>query len=420
MPLDDQEMLDLIEKGNKTIESVKSQIDLVEGKVKDVVHQDGFNRAIKALSDQFEAERKARAERELALEEKLKALETKGNRPGAPKSFLGSDEYKSAFIDWMRNPKDRSLEQKLYELEKKATDVRTTVAGSGGYALPEQIATEIAKTERLTSEIRQYARIVQVGTSDYKELIDRNGSTTNWVGEAGTRAQTNTPDLVEAAPTMGSIVAYPQATVDSLDDLFFDVEGWLQNKIVEDFAIGEATAFVSGNGTNKPTGILAGTPVSTADSSRAYGTLQYFASGTAATLSAAPFDILSNVLYGLKSGYRKNSVFFMNSATLGVLSLVKDTTGVPLLQRSLQLGAPDMIMGRPVAIFEDMPDIAANAFPIGLGDLSRGYLIVNRVGIRVIRDEITAPGYVKWNASKRVGGKIKDSDAIKLIKCAVS
>lgn len=421
MPLDDKEFLDLIEKGNRTIESVKSQIDLINGQVKDVVHQEGLNRAIKTISDQFEAERKARAERELALEEKLKALEVKANRPGgAPKTALGSDEYKAAFIDWMRNPKDRSLEQKLYELEKKATDVRTSTAGSGGYALPEQIAMEIAKTERLTSEVRRYARVVQVGTSDYKELMDRNGSTTNWVGETGSRAQTNTPDLTECAPTMGSIVAYPQATVESLDDLFFDVEGWLQGKIVEDFNIGEATAFVSGNGTNKPTGILAGTPVSTADSSRTYGVLQYIASGVAATLSTAPFDIMTSALYTLKSGYRANSNWFMNSATLGVLSLVKDTTGVPLLQRSLQLGAPDMILGRPVAIFEDMPDIAANAFPIGLGDLSRGYLIVDRVGIRVIRDEITTPGYVKWNASKRVGGKVKDSDAIKLIKCALS
>lgn len=420
MPLDDKEFLDLIEKGNKTIESVKSQIELVEGKVKDVVHQEGFNRAIKALSDQFEAERKARAERELALEEKLKAIETKGNRPGAPKSGLASDEYKAAFLDWMRDPKDRSIEQKLHELQKKATDVRTSTVASGGYALPEVIATQIAKTERLTSPIRQYARQVVVGTSDYKELIDRNGSTTGWAGETGTRSQTNTPDLAECAPTMGSLYAYPQATVESLGDLLFDVEAWLTDKITQDFAIGEATAFVSGNGTNRPTGFLTGTPVNIDDASRTYGVLQYLPTTAASTLSSAPFDILNQVLYKLKSGYRTSAVWFMNSATLGVLSILKDTTGVPLLQRSLQAGAPDMILGRPVAIFEDMPDVAANAFPIGLGDLSRGYLIVDRAGITLIRDEITTPGYVKWHASKRVGGKVKDSDAIKLVKVAIS
>jgi len=420
MALDDKEMLDLIERGNKTIESVKSQIDTLNGQVKDVVHEEPFRMAVKAISDQFEAERTARADRELALEEKLRAVEVKANRPGQGGGVsVQADEYKTAFIAWMRNPKDRAAEQKLYELEKKATDVRTSVAGSGGYALPEQIATEIAKTERLSSAIRQHARVVQVGSSDYKEILDRNGSTTAWVGEAGAYAQTNTPDLVECAPTMGSLIAYPQATVESLDDLFFNVEAWLIGKITEDFAVGEATAFVSGNGTNKPTGFLTGTPVVTADATRAYGVLQYFASGDAATLGTAPLDLLKAVFYGTKSGYRTNAIWGMNSATMGVLSLLKDSTGVGLLQRSAALGDPDTILGRPVAIFEDMPDIAANALPIAFGDFSRGYLIVDRVGIRVLRDEITAPGYVKWAASKRVGGKIKDSDAIKLVKCIV-
>lgn len=418
MALDDKEMLDLIERGNKTIEAVKSQIDTINGQVKDVVHEEPFRLAIKAVSEQFEAERKARAERELALEEKLRAVEVKANRPGqGGGTSAQADEYKAAFLTWMRNPKDRSAEQKLYDLEKKAADVRTSTVGSGGYALPEQIATEIAKTERLSSAIRQHARVVQVGSSDYKELLDRNGSTTAWVGEAGAYAQTNTPDLVECAPTMGSLIAYPQATVESLDDLFFNVEAWLIGKITEDFAVGEATAFVSGNGTNKPTGFLAGVPVVTADAARAYGVLQYFASGAAATLGTAPLDLLKSVFYGTKSGYRTNAIWGMNSATMGVLSLLKDSTGVGLLQRSVALGDPDTILGRPVAIFEDMPDIAANALPIAFGDFSRGYLIVDRVGIRVIRDEITAPGYVKWAASKRVGGKIKDSDAIKLVKC---
>lgn len=415
MALDDLKAL--IEEGNKTIDAVRREVDEIKSRKPDVVSEEKMNRMVADVAAQIAAEAKARA----ALESQIRDIEAKSNRPnGAIQSSQAQDEYKSAFIEWMRNPMDRGAEAKLFDIQRKAVDVRTSVGGSGGFALPEQIARDIAKTERLSSNVRDYATVVQVGTSDYKELINRNGSATAWVGESGARSLTATPNLVEAVPTMGTIYAYPQATIESLDDLFFNVESWLSQQVADDIAIGEGTAFVSGNGTTRPTGFLNGTPVATTDALRAYGTLQYFASGAAATLGTAPFDVLKGAFYGMKSGYRTNGVFSMNSLTMGALSLVKDSTGVPLLQRSVAAGDPDTILGRPVAIFEDMPDIAANAFPIAFGDFKRGYLIVDRVGLRMVRDEVTTPGYIKWNVYKRVGGGIKDSDSIKLIKCAVS
>ena len=279
----------------------------------------------------------------------------------------------------------------------------------------------IAKQVQDVSPIRQIARVVQVGTPDYKELVDLNGFGTEWVGETSTRAQTDTPNLGEVAPTFGEIAAKPEATRHSLEDLFFNVEAWLTGSATEAFAIAEGVAFVSGNGTNKPTGFLAGpTPVVTADAARAFGTLQYIATGQAATLATNGFDTFHDLTYGLKAGYRAGSRFVMNSLTMAALAKIKDANGVYLLQRSVSEGSPDRINGYGITIAEDMPVIAANAFPVAFGDFQRGYLIADRVGMGIVRDEVTKPGYIRYIMFKRVGGKLKDTNAIKLLKIAAS
>lgn len=298
--------------------------------------------------------------------------------------------------------------------------MRTSTAGSGGYALPEVIAREIAKQVQDISPIRQIARVVQVGTPDYKELVNLNGFGTEWVGETDTRTQTGTPDLGECAPTFGEIAAKPEATRHSLEDLFFDVESWLMSSGAEQFAIAEGVAFVSGNGTNKPTGILAGTPAATADGARAFGTLQYIPTGAAAALSSNPFDEMHDLAYGLKAGYRGNARFVMNSNTMASFAKIKSSDGVYLLQRAQAEGVPDRINGYAVTIAEDMPDVAADAFPVAFGDFQRGYLIADRVGMGLVRDEVTKPGYIRYIMYKRVGGKLKDTNAIKLLKIAAS
>lgn len=411
------ELKALIEEGNKTIAAIRTEVEGV--KSADVLHAEKLSK----LETDLAATLKAKQDAELAqkaLEKRLEEIETKANRPGGFGANKDADEYKAAFVSYARNPQDPAAAQKLYDLNRKATDVRTSTGASGGFALPEEIARDIAKQVQDMSPIRQIARVVQVGTPDYKELVDLNGFGFEWVGETDTRAQTNTPNMGEVAPTFGSIVAKPEATIESLEDLFFNVESWLAGSAVEQFAIGEGAAFVSGNGTNKPTGFLNGTPVATADASRTFGVLQYYATGQAAALATNPFDTFKDTLYGLKAGYRANSSWVMNSATMAALAKVKDSEGVYLLQRSVALGQPDTLEGRPVVIAEDMPNIGANAFPVALGDFSRGYLIADRVGMSMIRDEVTKPGYVRYIMRKRVGGKVKDSNAIKLIKIAAS
>lgn len=412
-----EELKSLIEEGNKTIASLRSEVD--EMKSADVLSAEKIARIETDLAATL-AEKQAAEMAHKAMETRIAEMETKGVRPNTPGNSEASDEYKEAFVSFIRSPGDPSLQQKMYELQKKATDVRTSTAGSGGYALPEMIALEIAKQVQDVSPIRQIARVVQVGTPDYKELVDLNGFGTEWVGETSTRAQTDTPNLGEVAPTFGELAAKPEATRHSLEDLFFNVEGWLTGSATEAFAIAEGAAFVSGNGTNKPTGFLAGTPVATADAARAFGTLQYVPTGQAAALATNPFDTFHTMTFGLKSGYRSAANWVMNSATMAALAKERDGDGRYLLQSSVAAGIPSTINGYGITIAEDMPDIAAGTFPVAFGDFSRGYLIADRVGMGIVRDEVTKPGYIRYIMFKRVGGKLKDTNAIKLMKVAAS
>lgn len=378
-----------------------------------------------------------------ALEEvkgKLEQMETKLSRPShddfvSDRKQSGESkedaEYRHAFFDWMRNPKDfdkqkkaqekaKALEAKKTTLEGKAAATSSLTGAAGGFALPEIVENAILRLGVDVSGVRSIAKVVQVGSPDYKELVDINGATFEWIGEGDTRAQTNTPDLYEVAPTFGMASAKPQATEESLDDLFFNVEDWLVGSVREAFDQGEGAAFISGNGTKKPTGFLAGpAPVATTDATRAFGTLQYVASGQAAALPAS-LDVMNDLVYSLRARYRNNATWVTNKAVLSALRKYKDTTNQYLWQPAVAAGQPSTFMGYAVSEMEDMPAVAANAFPIAFGDFNEGYLIADLVGLRITRDDITTPGYVKFYVRKRVGGKLRNTQAIKVLKISAS
>lgn len=372
------------------------------------------------------------------VKSKMEKMETKLSRPGAMDGGRQDGEskeaveYRHAFLDWMRSPADHERQQKAAaaakQLEAKnrdgretrATQTVTSTGSAGGFALPEIIERQIARLSVDISPIRSIATVRTVGSPDYKELFDINGAGFEWVGETDTRSQTNTPDLAEVAPTFGMASAKPQASEESLDDLFFDVENWLTMSAAEAIAQGEGAAFVSGNGTKKPTGFLAGpTPVTTDDSSRAFGTLQYIASGQAAALPASA-DIFYDLVYSLRARYRNNAQWVTSKLVLAALRKYKDTTGQYLWQPALTAGQPATFMGYGITEAEDMPAVGAGAFSLAFGDFKEGYLIADRVGMRITRDEITTPGFVKFYVRKRVGGKLRNTQAIKLLKIAAS
>ena len=363
------------------------------------------------------------------VKSKLEAMETRMSRPGAygegESTSREAAEYKGAFLNWMRSPTDQERQQKVTaaqrNLETRAADARTSVGASGGFALPEEIERAIAKIGLDVSPIRSLATVRTVGTPDYKELIDVNGAAFEWIGETDTRAQTNTPDLAEIAPTFGMASAKPQATEESLDDLFFDVENWLIQSAAEAIYAGEGVAFVSGNGTKKPKGFLAGpAPLSTADSSRAFGTLQYIASAQAAAMPTSP-DVFFDMIYSLRARYRANATWVTSKAVLATIRKYKEaTTNAYMWQPALAAGQPSSFAGFPMVEAEDMPAVGAGTFPLAFGDFREGYLICDRVGMRMTRDEITTPGYVKFYIRKRVGGVLRNTQAIKLLKIAAT
>jgi HK97 family phage major capsid protein len=379
-----------------------------------------------------------------SLNEALDKVQAKLSRPGvmATKSedrqSPEAEAYKAAFMNWVRNPSDperrTALQLRARELRKvetkaggdedgfetRAVQTVTSTGSAGGFALPEIIERQIQRLSVDISPIRQIATVRTVGSPDYKELFDINGAAFEWVGEAGTRSQTNTPDLAEVAPTFGMASARPRASEESLDDLFFDVESWLINSAAEAIAQGEGLAFVSGNGTNRPTGFLAGpTPVTTVDASRAFGTLQYIASGQAAALPTSA-DVFFDLVYALRARYRANATWVLNKLVLSSVRKYKDTTNQYLWQPSLSMSQPETFMGYPIAEAEDMPAVGANAFPVAFGDFREGYLIADRVGMRMTRDDITVPGFVQFYIRRRVGGRIRNSQAIKLLRISTT
>nr|AYJ09379.1 putative major capsid protein [Pseudo-nitzschia multiseries DNA virus] len=367
-------------------------------------------------------------------------IAAKMNRPQTGGSGVEDSEasvnHKSAFNAWVRDPGNNELKSALQAAEREAVAQKAvTVAtpASGGYALPEEISRSINEKLLDVSPMRRVARVVQASTTDYKELVDVLGDGYGWVGEGDTRSETDTPSLAEVAPSFGTIYAYPKASEESLNDLFFNVQEWLIRRSVNSFAKGEGIAFISGNGTKKPTGFLNGTPEDTDDDgvspARAFGTLQYKPTGNASGFGSFsntspehyPSDVFIDTVYSLKAGYRGNASWMMNKATLGTVRKFRDADGAYIWQPGLTAGQPSQILGFNVVEAEDMPDIGANAFPVAFGDFMEGYLICDLVGLRMtIDDSITTPGQCKFYLRKRVGGKLLNDDAIKVIKVAAS
>jgi len=373
-----------------------------------------------------EASAKAKSDLEIEMKaqrERIEELEAATRLPGAAVAEKAKSEYKDAFLGFVRsNGRDGEAERKLIEVGKKDITVGTTSAG--GFAVPEEIARQIEVMERKMSPVRDLVKVVTVSTSDYKELVSIGNTTTSgWSSETGTRNATNTPELREVTPTSGELYAYPKVSEWALDDIFFDVEGWLTESVATDFAIATANAVLTGNGSNKPTGLLNTAPTSVADNAspmRAAAVLQYVPVTGPASPIGLTADTLIDTFYRLQSAYRPNSTWVMNSATTGAVRKLKGSDNNYLWQPGLASGVPDTLLGRPVSVWEQSADIADNALPILFGDFRRGYLMVDRAGLRIMRDPYTTAGYVKYYVRRRLGGIVLNNDAIKAVKISES
>ena len=314
-------------------------------------------------------------------------------------------EDKGAFAGFVRT--GATVEMKAF----------TGVSGdAGGYAVPREIDGAIDRLLVAASPIRSIANVVKVGSSGYRKLVTTGGTPSGWAAETAARPDSATPVFAEIAPPSGELYANPSASQAMLDDAGFDVEAWLADEIAVEFARAEGQAFVSGNGVNRPKGFLAN-PVSDArDGVRPFGTLQFLSAGAAGGFGADPQERLIDLVQSLRAPYRQGASFVMNAATSARIRKFKTSDGAFVWQPSLAAGQPATLLGYPVVEAEDMPDIAAGSLSIAFGNFRHGYLIAERSETAILRDPYSNKPFVSFYATKRVGGCISNSEAIKLLK----
>ena len=328
---------------------------------------------------------------------------------GGPMVSAAHHEHKNAFENYIRNGNENGLRQ----YEEKAMSYGSDP--DGGYLVPEEMATEIGRRLTEISPIRSIATVRTVSSSIYKKPFALSGPAVGWVAETGARTQTASPTLDELQfPTM-ELYAMPAATPTLLEDSAVDLDAWLAEEVDVAFAEQEATAFVSGDGVNKPHGFL--DYLSVDEGSWVWDKLGYMPTGAAGGFAASdPSDTLIDTIYALKSGYRQNAKWVMNRKTQAQIRKFKDADGNYIWQPPATAGAQAQLLGFPVVESEDMPDIATDSMSISFGDFARGYLVVDRAGVRVLRDPYSSKPYILFYTTKRVGGGVQDFDAIKLVK----
>jgi len=260
-----------------------------------------------------------------------------------------------------------------------------------------------------SSPVRAVAAVETIGSDSLELLVDKDEAGAGWVAETEARAETASPDLAKIAIPAHEIYAEPRATQKLIDDASIDVETWLAGKVAEKFARTENTAFVNGSGVGQPRGFL------TYPAGTAWGQIEQINSGSAGAVTA---DGLLDLQHALKEAHGAGAVWLANRLVLRDIRKLKDANGQYLWQPGLRLDGQETLLGRPIHAASDMPVAAANSLSVAIGDFRSGYQIVDRIGIRVLRDPFTAKPYVKFYTTKRVGGDVVDFQAIKLQKLA--
>ena len=351
-------------------------------------------------------------------EERLTMLNAKTMSYGRPALSARAEveaPHHKAFNAYLRTGDDEGL--RGLTLEGKA--MTTAVAADGGYLVDPQTADRIQSMLLSTSSLRSVANVVQVEATSFDVIVDRSEVGSGWATETAATTETATPIIERISIKLHELAAMPKASQRLLDDSAFDVEGWLAEKIATRFIRAEAAAFINGDGVDKPKGILL--PTKVANASWTWGNIGYVPTGAAADFATTnPADCIVNLVYALGADYRANATFVMNSKTVGAVRKMKDADGRFLWSDGLAAGEPSRLMGYPVLVSEDMPDIAANAFAIAFGDFRAAYTIAERPDLRILRDPFSAKPNVLFYANKRVGGDIIDYAAIKLLRVAVS
>lgn len=353
-------------------------------------------------------------------EDRLTMLDRKNTltqlrRPALAAQAEAEVPHQKAFAAYLRTGEDDGL--RGLNMEEKA--LSSAVAADGGYLVDPQTSATIQSVLRSASSLRQVAKVVNVEATSYDVLIDSTETGAGWANELADSSETATPTIERISIPLHELSALPKISQRLLDDSAFDIETWLSERVADTFARSEAAAFVDGDGVDKPVGIL--THPTIANDVWSWGSLGYVATGNDGGFDQSnPGNGLINLVYGLGARYRANATFVLNSKTAGYVRQIKDAEGRFLWTDGLAAGEPARLLGYPVLISEDMPDIVNGSFAVAFGDFGAGYTIAERPDLRILRDPFSAKPHVLFYATKRVGGDVSDFAAIKLLKFSAS
>ncbi|MBJ7448082.1 MAG: phage major capsid protein [Brevundimonas sp.] len=325
-------------------------------------------------------------------------------------SAYADGEVKQAFDGYLKTGASFGLELKAG---------LSSASNSAGYVVPPETERAIERRLMAGSPMREISTVRTVGSGVFRKPVSTAGVVSGWVAETAGRPETDPATLALLEFPSADLYASPAATQSLLDDAMIDLDEWLAAEVEDAFAAQETQAFVNGDGINKPKGFLSYTTV--ADATQTWGQIGYVASGaagafTATTASSNPTDRLIDLIYTPKAQYRPNGRFVMNRRTVSTVRKFKDVDGNYIWTPPSRVGETASLLGYAVTEIETMPDIAANSLSIAFGDFQRGYLIVDRAGVRVLRDPYSAKPYVLFYTTKRVGGGVQNFDAIKVLK----
>lgn len=388
--------------------------------------------AEKGVADPTIVAKLAKIEQDLVDSQKITdafaALEAKVNRlklAGGGESTQESAElreYRQAVNRYIRKGDNMGA---VIDLAGKVAEIKAMSVGSdpdGGVAVTPDTTGRVIKKLFETSPIRQHASMQTISTDALEGLRDTDEATASWVAETGARTESTTPTLAKYRIPVHEQYSQPAATQSLLDDANINIEQWLADKVADKFARAENAAFVTGSGVGRPRGFASYATAATADGSRSWGTLEHVATGTAGGFGTAPngSDKLIDLVHKLNANYRTGAVFAMNKATLGATRQLK-ANGEYIWLPSMLAGQPSTLLGYPVAEFEDMATFSTtDALAIAFGNFALGYQIVDRVGIRTLRDPYTNKPYVRFYTTRRVGGDVVHFDALKFLKFGTS
>ncbi len=353
------------------------------------------------------------------LQDDISGVKTAMRRPSKSSEIILPEEdngYKSAFMNYVT----KGLEQDVSIFQTKEMSVLADQ--QGGYMAPSEMAERIVTRQFDTTPMRQLATVMSISSEAVEMLRDTDEAEAQWVSELGAREDTDQGEIGRIRIPVHELHAQPKATQKLLDDAIINVEEWLISRVSGRFSRRENTAFMTGDGVGQPRGLLSYSTAATSDDTRNWGVLEHVATGAdGAFASSDGADVLITLMNKLKAGYLPKANWLMPRSVVDVVRKFKESsTDAYIWQPGLQVGNPATLLGYPVVLAEDMPSMSSGSLSVAFGNFEEGYTIVDRIGMRVLRDPYTSAPFVKFRCSKRVGGDVVNFDAIKLLNFATA